>query len=153
MSRSVGLALHRTGAAGRTEVLIGHMGGPFFARKDEGGWTFPKGLVDAGEDELATAEREFHEELGAPPPPGESVDLGEVKRSGKTIRLFARPGDFDASAAVSNTFELEWPRGSGRVEVFPEVDRAAWVDLDEAERLLARNQVPFVARLRAMMAP
>ena len=153
MSRSVGLALHRTDVDGRTVVLLGHMGGPFFARKHEGGWSFPKGLVDGDEDELATAEREFAEEMGSAAPAGPTKDLGEVKRSGKSIRLFARVGDFDAETAVSNTFELEWPRGSGRIQAFPEIDRAGWFELDEAERLLAKNQVPFIARLRAIMAP
>ncbi len=152
MKASVGLALYRVGAGG-IEVLVGHMGGPFFARKHEGGWSFPKGLVDEGEDELVAAEREFHEEMGAPAPAGESHDLGVVKRSGKSIRLFARAGDFDADAAVSNTFELEWPRGSGRIQTFPEIDRAAWVTLDEAEVLLAKNQAPFVERLRTVVTP
>jgi predicted NUDIX family NTP pyrophosphohydrolase len=151
MTRSVGLALHRRDDEGRVVVLLGHMGGPYFARKHEGGWSFPKGLVDPDEDELATAEREFGEEMGSPPPTGESVDLGEFTRSGKTIRLFAREGDFDAATAVSNHFELEWPRGSGRMQQFPEIDRAAWFELDEAERLVAKNQVPFIDRLRGIM--
>ena len=101
----------------------------------------------------ATAEREFAEEMGSAAPTGPTEDLGEVKRSGKSIRLFARVGEFDAESAVSNTFELEWPRGSGRIQQFPEIDRAGWFELDEAERLLAKNQVPFIARLRAIMAP
>ena len=151
MKHSVGLVLHRTGPTG-VEVLLGHMGGPFFARKDEGGWSFPKGLVDEGEDPLTTAEREFAEEMGSAAPPGDSVDLGEVKASGKSFRMFARAGDFDAVAAVSNTFEMEWPRGSGRLQSFPEIDRAAWVTLDDAERLLAKGQRPFVDRLRAALA-
>lgn len=153
MSRSVGLVLHRVDA-GRCVVLLGHMGGPFFRNKHEGGWTFPKGLVDHDDaDELETAVREFREEMGANPPDGPSVDLGEVKRSGKTIRLFARHGDFDVDTAVSNTFELEWPRGSGQIQSFPEIDRVAWFELDEAETLLAKNQVPFIDRLRVILAP
>ena len=151
--RSVGLALVRHRPDGGVEVLVGHMGGPYFERKHEGGWTFPKGLVDGDEAELATAEREFAEEMGSPPPAGESVDLGEVKRSGKAIRLFARLGDFDADAAVSNTFELEWPPRSGRMQTFPEIDRAAWVDLDDVEQLLAKNQVAFVERIRDRWPP
>ncbi|MEM8706074.1 MAG: NUDIX domain-containing protein [Actinomycetota bacterium] len=150
MKRSVGLVLHRDGAAG-VEVLVGHMGGPFFARKDEGGWSFPKGLVEDDEAPLVAAEREFAEEMGSVAPPGRSVDLGEVTASGKAFRMFARAGDFDADAAVSNTFEMEWPRGSGRMQSFPEIDRAAWVTLDDAERLLAKGQRPFVDRLRAAL--
>ena len=151
MSDSVGLVLHRRGDAG-PEVLVGHMGGPYFAKKDEGGWTFPKGLVEAGEAPLETAEREFAEELGQPAPSGETRDLGTIRTSGKTIQLFAREGDLDVGTVVSNTFELEWPPRSGRTETFPEVDRAAWVGLDDAERLLAKNQRGFVERLRAALS-
>ncbi|MEO0493932.1 MAG: NUDIX domain-containing protein [Actinomycetota bacterium] len=149
MKLSVGLVLHRDGAEG-VEVLIGHMGGPFFARKNEGGWSFPKGLVEGDEAPLEVAEREFAEEMGSAAPAGDSIDLGEVKASGKTFRMFARVGDFDADAVVSNTFEMEWPRGSGRLQTFPEIDRAAWVPLDEAERLLAKGQRPFVERVRSL---
>ena len=145
---SVGLALWRAGQPGRIEVLLGHMGGPFFARRHEGAWSFPKGLIDEGEDPLAAAEREFAEEMGSPPPPGPSVDLGTARRSGKTFQIFARAGDFDETTAASNTFELEWPRGSGRVQTFPEIDRAAWVPLDEAETWLTKGLAPFVGRLR-----
>ena len=151
MSNSVGLVLHRQGPGG-TEVLVGHMGGPYFARKDEGGWTFPKGLIEPGEDPLGAAEREFAEELGHPAPAGESLDLGTIRTSGKTIQLFARRGDLDVDTVVSNTFELEWPPRSGRTQTFPEVDRAAWVGLDDAERLLAKNQQGFVERLRAALS-
>ena len=147
MILSVGLVLYRRGVAG-PEVLVGHMGGPFFARKHEGGWSFPKGLAEDGESPLEVAEREFAEEMGSAPPAGDSIDLGTAKASGKTFHLFAREGDFDADVAVSNTFEMEWPRGSGRTQTFPEIDRAAWVALDEVEMLLAKGQRPFVARLR-----
>ena len=152
MSRSAGLVLYRIDEDGSAAVLLGHMGGPFFARRSEGGWTFPKGLVDGDEDDLATAEREFAEEMGSPAPPGSSHDLGEVRRSGKTIRMFARVGAFDADQAASNTFAMEWPRGSGRIQEFPEIDRAGWFSLDDAEVLLAKNQAPFVDRLRSAMA-
>lgn len=150
MKNSVGLALYRSGSEG-PEVLIGHMGGPFFARKDEGGWSFPKGLVEEGETPLWVAEREFAEEMGSPAPAGDSVDLGTVIASGKVIQIFARRGDFDAEEAVSNTFEMEWPRGSGRMQAFPEIDRAAWVSLDRAELLLSKGQRPFVPRLRRQL--
>lgn len=125
------------------------MGGPFFARKDVGGWTFPKGLVEPGEAVIEAAEREFAEEMGSDPPVGDTVDLGEITTAGKTIRLFARPGEFDADGAESNTFEMEWPPRSGRVQSFPEIDRAAWVPLTAAEQLLAKNQRGFVPAIRA----
>ena len=151
MSESVGLVLYRR-RGDEVEVLIGHMGGPYFAKKDEGGWTFPKGLVEAAEQPVATAEREFAEELGAPAPAGGTLDLGTIKTSGKAIRLFAREGDFDAESIDSNPFELEWPPRSGRVQSFPELDRAAWVRLEDAERLLAKNQRGFVDRLRSALS-
>lgn len=148
---SVGLVLYRDGEAG-PEVLVGHMGGPYFANKHEGGWTFPKGIVEPGEHPLDAAEREFAEELGQPAPSGESLDLGTIRTSGKTIHLFARAGDLDVDTVASNTFELEWPPRSGRTQTFPELDRAEWVGLDDAERLLAKNQRGFVERLRAAIS-
>ena len=151
MSESVGLVVHRR-RGDEVEVLIGHMGGPYFASKEEGGWTFPKGLVESAEEPLVTAEREFAEELGAPAPSGDTLDLGTIKTSGKAIRLFAREGDFDAESIESNPFELEWPPRSGRIQLFPELDRAAWVPLAEAERLLAKNQRGFIDRLRSALS-
>jgi len=151
MSESAGLALHRRSGTG-VEVLIGHMGGPYFANKHEGGWTFPKGLVEPGEDPCATAERELAEELGAAAPAGDTHDLGVIETHGKSIRMFARSGDFDPDMIESNGFELEWPPRSGRFSTFPELDRAAWVSLDDAERLLARNQRGFVDRLRTALS-
>ncbi len=147
MIESVGLVLHRR-CGTDIEVLIGHMGGPYFAKKAEGGWTFPKGLIESGEEALAAAEREFAEELGAPAPAGETCDLGVIEANGKSIRLFARSGDFDAEVIQSNRFELEWPPKSGILQTFPELDRAAWVSLGDAARLLAKNQRLFVDRLR-----
>jgi predicted NUDIX family NTP pyrophosphohydrolase len=144
---SAGLLLHRDGAGG-AEVLIAHMGGPYWARKDDGGWSIPKGEYDEGEDPLAHAEREFAEELGAAAPPGERVDLGEVRQAGgKRVRVWAVRGDFDADDITSNTFAIEWPPRSGRLQSFPEVDRAAWFGLEEARRKLVRGQVPFLDRL------
>lgn len=146
--QSSGLLLYRLSTDGDIEILIGHMGGPFWANKTEHSWSIPKGLHGEGEtDALAVAEREFAEEMGSPAPEGEMIGLGDVKASGKTISVFAREGDFDADAAVSNTFELEWPRGSGNTQTFPEMDRAAWVSVDEARTLLTKGQQPFLGRL------
>lgn len=149
--QSSGLLLYRR-QTGTVEILIGHMGGPFWARKHEHAWSIPKGIHDDGEtDALAVAEREFAEELGRPAPPGESHELGSVTAGRKRITIFAREGDFDADAIVSNTFELEWPRGSGTMVAFPEIDRAAWVSLDEATSLLTKGQQKFIDLLRATL--
>jgi len=108
---SSGLLLYRLTDRGDVEVLIGHMGGPYWAHKNEGAWSIPKGLHEDGEhDHLDVAEREFAEEMGSPAPPGATVELGSVKSGNKRITVFARRGDFDAAAAFSNTFEMEWPR-------------------------------------------
>ena len=150
---SAGLLLHRPGPAG-PEVLLGHMGGPFWARKDDGAWSVPKGEHGPQEDPLAAAVREFAEELGSAPPPGTPVELGTVRQSsGKRLTVFALAGDLDASAVVSNTFPLEWPRGSGRIQEFPEIDRAAWFGLDAARRAVVRGQRPFLDRLEDLLAP
>lgn len=147
--RSAGLLLFRRGASG-IEVLIGHMGGPFWARKDDGAWSIPKGEYDDGEDPLAAALREFAEELGAPPPEGDDVPLGEFRQSnGKFVTVFAREGDFDASEIHGDTFEMEWPPRSGRTASFPEIDRAAWMTLDAARPKLVAGQVPALDALAA----
>ena len=149
---SAGILLHRPGADG-AEVLIGHMGGPFWARKDAGAWSVPKGAHEPEEDALAAAVREFAEELGSPPPPGTPVDLGTVRQpSGKRLTVFALAGDLDADAIVSNTFTLEWPRGSGRVREFPEIDRAAWFGVPDARQAVVRGQLPFLDRLDDLLA-
>ncbi|MEP7035696.1 MAG: NUDIX domain-containing protein [Actinomycetota bacterium] len=146
--QSAGLLLHRTGAF--QEVLLAHMGGPFWMRKDEGAWSIPKGEFEPGEDPLAAARREFEEELGSPPPPGPPRPLGSIRmRAGKVVSVWALEADFDASTAVSNLFELEWPPGSGLRKSFPEVDRADWFSLDVARTKLVRGQVPFLDRLVA----
>jgi predicted NUDIX family NTP pyrophosphohydrolase len=129
-------------------VLIGHMGGPFWARKDDGAWSIPKGEYGDGEEPLAVARREFEEELGSPVPADELVPLGEVRQSGgKRLTVWAAEGDLDAAACRSNTFELEWPPRSGRVQEFPEIDRAAWLPVDEARAKLVKAQVAFLDRL------
>lgn len=148
MIDSAGLLLWRSGADG-AEVLLAHMGGPYFAKKDDGGWTVPKGIAEDGEsDLLRVAEREFAEELGSPPPAGQSIELGAATSGGKRIHLYARQAEFDAENIESNTFELEWPPRSGTIVAFPEVDRAAWFTLREAEAKLAKNQRVFVSRLQ-----
>jgi predicted NUDIX family NTP pyrophosphohydrolase len=143
---SAALLLYRHGTDG-LEVLIAHMGGPFWARKDAGAWSIPKGEY-TDEEPLAAARREFAEEMGSPPPGGEPVALGTVKQSGgKSVTTFAVEGDFDLAGFRSNTFELEWPRGSGRTQEFPEVDRAAWVPVAVAREKLVKGQVPVVDAL------
>ena len=145
--RSAGVLLWRRGASG-VEVLIGHMGGPFWARKDDGAWSVPKGEHEPGEDALAVARREFEEELGCPVPAAELVPLGEVRQSGgKVLTAWAAEGDLDADAVRSNTFSLEWPPRSGRMQEFPEIDRAAWVSVDVARTKLVKGQVPLLDRL------
>ncbi len=129
-----------------------HMGGPFWARKDEHAWSIPKGEYDAGEDPATMATREFTEELGTAPPAGPTLELGTARQSGKTVTIFAREGDFDAAAAVSNTFTLEWPPRSGRFQEFPEVDRAEWFDVPSAATKLVKGQVVFLTRLAARLA-
>lgn len=130
------------------EVLIAHMGGPFWARKDAGAWSIPKGEYEVDEEPLAAALREFAEEMGSPPPPGAPVPLGTVKQSGgKTVTTYAIAGDFDLAGFHSNTFEMEWPRGSGRMQEFPEVDRAEWVTVDVAREKLVKGQIPVLDAL------
>jgi predicted NUDIX family NTP pyrophosphohydrolase len=146
---SAGILLYRIRPGG-PEVLLGHMGGPFWAKKDDGGWSIPKGEHGPDEDPLAVARREFEEELGSSVPAQELVPLGELRvTSGKLLAVWAAEGDLDATAARSNTFELEWPPRSGRVQEFPEIDRAAWFGLAEADSKLVAGQVPFLDRLRS----
>jgi predicted NUDIX family NTP pyrophosphohydrolase len=145
---SAGILLYRLRPAG-PEVLLGHMGGPFWAKKDDGGWSIPKGEHGPDEDPLAVARREFEEELGSSVPTQELVPLGALRvTSGKVLAVWAAEGDLDAAAAQSNTFTVEWPPRSGRVQEFPEIDRAAWFGLDEARSKLVKGQVPFLDRLR-----
>ncbi|OBF12489.1 NUDIX domain-containing protein [Mycobacterium sp. ACS4331] len=144
---SAGLLLYRIGDDG-VEVLIAHPGGPFWARKDQGAWSIPKGEYAEGEDPLAAARREFTEELSLGVPDGEPVALGEVKQSGgKVVTAYAVEADLDITDARSNTFEIEWPRGSGRLREFPEIDRVAWLPVDAARDKLLKSQVLFLDRL------
>ncbi len=147
--RSAGVLLYR-----RTpdlQVLLGHMGGPFWARRDEGAWSIPKGEYGDDEEPLAAARREFAEELGSPVPSAALLPLGELRAGSKVLTVWAAEGDLDADAVVSGTFPLEWPPRSGRVQHFPEVDRAAWFGLAEARGRLVRGQVPYLDRLRAVL--
>ena len=145
---SAGLLLYRRHPERGVEVLVGHMGGPFWARKDAGAWSIPKGEHGADEEPRDVALREFAEEMGTPAPATDLVPLGEVRQSGgKRLTAWAAEGDLDAAAAVSNTFTLEWPPRSGRLQEFPEIDRAAWMPLDEAREKLVRGQVSLLDRL------
>jgi len=145
--RSAGILMYRRGGAA-LEVLLVHPGGPFWANKDEGAWSIPKGEYAADEDPLLCAKREFAEELGADAPAGDYLDLGEVTQKGhKTVLAFAVESDFDPARLTSNLFEMEWPPRSGRTQSFPEVDRAGWFTPDVAARKILRRQVPFLERL------
>ena len=148
--RSAGILLYRFAADGTCEVLVGHMGGPFWAKKDAGAWSIPKGEYADGEVPFDVARREFEEELGSPVPATEFVELGQVKQSGgKVLTVWAAEGDLDTTTSVSNTFELEWPPRSGRIQEFPEIDRSAWLTLEAARDALVKGQVPLLDRLAA----
>ncbi|MFD4749822.1 NUDIX domain-containing protein [Streptomyces rubiginosohelvolus] len=155
--RSAGLLLFRVTEdedAGErdVEVLIGHMGGPFWAGREAAAWSVPKGEYGAEEGAEAAARREFAEELGVPVPPGEWIALGEARqRSGKTVTVWALEAEVDLASLVPGTFTMEWPRGSGVQQEFPEMDRFAWCTPEQAaERLIAGQRV-FVDRLRAQV--
>jgi predicted NUDIX family NTP pyrophosphohydrolase len=149
---SAGIVLWR-GEGPAREVLLVHPGGPFWAKKDLGAWSIPKGEYAEGEDPLAVAKREFEEELGSPPPGGPYRALGEiVQPSRKLITAFAVEGNFDPATVRSNLFELEWPPKSGRMQSFPEVDRAAWFRLEEARSKIQPGQAPFIDRLPGLAA-
>ena len=130
-------------------MLLGHMGGPFWARKDEGAWSIVKGELAAGEDPLAGARREFEEEVGRSPPDGEVLSLGEIRqRGGKRVLAFAIEGDFDPASIVPGTFQMEWPPRGGRMQSFPEIDRVAWFDLATAKAKIVKGQIPLLERIR-----
>lgn len=147
--RSSGILLFRRAAGGDLEVLLVHPGGPFWANKDLGAWSIPKGEHDEGEDAQACAIREFTEETGSEPSPGELTNLGTVKlKSRKIVQAWALEGDLDATAVTSNTFSLQWPPRSGTFQDFPEVDRAEWFGLEEAAERINPAQAAFLERLR-----
>jgi predicted NUDIX family NTP pyrophosphohydrolase len=150
--RSAGILLYRV-PAGAVQVLLVHPGGPFWARKDAGAWSIPKGEHEDGDDPLESALREFEEETGTPLQAGELRELGEVKqRGGKVVSAWAAEGDLDADAVRSNTFTMEWPPRSGRTAEFPEIDRAGWFDIDEAREKLNPAQVGFLDRLLELLS-
>jgi predicted NUDIX family NTP pyrophosphohydrolase len=145
--RSAGILLYRR-VNGELEVLLVHPGGPFWARRDAGVWSIPKGEYEPGEEPLDAARREFEEELGSPPPPGQPVDLGEVRqKAGKLVRAWALTGDLDVDRIQSNTFAMQWPPGSGRMQEFPEVDRGQWFATDQAREKINPAQIALLERL------
>ncbi|MEU8712573.1 MULTISPECIES: NUDIX domain-containing protein [unclassified Streptomyces] len=145
--RSAGLLLFRHTGHG-VEVLLGHMGGPFFAKKDAGAWSVPKGEYEPGETPWEAARREFQEELGLPPPDGEALALGEVRQSnGKIVTVWAVEADLDPAAMEPGTFTMEWPPRSGRIQEFPELDRVAWLSPDRAREVIVKAQAAFLDRL------
>lgn len=144
---SAGLLLYRV-VDGTVEVLIGHPGGPFWAKKDEGAWSIPKGEYVEGEDPWTVARREFTEELGKQPPDGPRIGFAPLKQpSGKIITAFAVRSDLDLEGTFSNTFTLEWPKGSGNVREYPEIDRVGWFSMPEARSKLLKGQRPLLDRL------
>ncbi|HWC81058.1 MAG TPA: NUDIX domain-containing protein [Pseudonocardiaceae bacterium] len=149
---SAGVVLFRS-TGDELEVLLGHMGGPFWARKDEAAWSVPKGEYQPDEETAEqAARREFTEELGLPVPEGELRPLGEVKQSGKTITAWALAADLDPDTVVPGTFDLEWPPRSGNIRQFPELDRVAWFDLAQAREKLVKGQRPFLDRIAELLA-
>jgi predicted NUDIX family NTP pyrophosphohydrolase len=151
--KSAGLLLFRRVGV-ELEVLLVHPGGPFWAKRDAGAWSIPKGECEAGEDPRSAAWREFSEELGSPAPDGEALELGEVRqKAGKTVVAWAIAGDLDADQITSNTFEMEWPPRSGRSQTFPEVDRAGWFGLAEARERINPAQAALLDRLSQALDP
>ncbi len=144
--QSAGLLMFRRLQDRPIEVLLAHPGGPFWARKDLGAWTIPKGEY-TGEDSLAAAQREFQEETGFAPT-GPFIELATIKqKSGKIVSAWAFEADWDPARLVSNIFEMEWPKGSGRIQAFPEVERAEWFTIEEARQRMLPAQVPLLDRL------
>jgi predicted NUDIX family NTP pyrophosphohydrolase len=145
--QSAGILLYR-GRGPALRLMLVHPGGPFWAKKDGGAWSIPKGEYEEGDDPLLVARREFGEELGSPAPAGDAIELGElVQPSRKRVTAFALEGDFDPAHLRSNSFEMEWPPKTGRLQSFPEVDRAEWFTVEEARDKILPGQRPFIDRL------
>jgi predicted NUDIX family NTP pyrophosphohydrolase len=151
--RSAGLMLFRfRGQDGAAEVLLGHMGGPFWQARDAGAWSVPKGEYTPEEESMAAARREFEEELGLAPPDGPWLPLGEARQpGGKIVTVWAVEGDLDTALVVPGTFTMEWPRGSGHMREFPEIDRAEWIGVEEAAEKLVKGQRVFLDRLAELL--
>jgi len=148
-AQSAGLVLYRP-REGTLEVLLVHPGGPFWQKRDDGVWSIPKGEFAENEVGIDVARREFQEELGAAAPDGDVTPLGEVRQAGgKVVQAWAVAGDLDVTRTTSNTFEMEWPPRSGKIQAFPEIDRAAWFDLETARRKILPAQRAFIDRLEA----
>lgn len=145
MKTSAGLMVYKI-EDGKVKVLLGHMGGPFYTKKDAAAWDIPKGEFE-GEDALGAAHREFEEEIGQPAPAGDAFDLGTVKVSGKVVMIWAVEGDVDAERIESNTFKMEWPPKSGEIREFPEIDKAGWFDLPTATIKIVKSRTVFLERL------
>jgi predicted NUDIX family NTP pyrophosphohydrolase len=166
-SRSAGIVLYRVSESLGLEVWIAHMGGPFWSKRDAGAWSIPKGEISAvatvgdpgvsggpesGESEIEAALREFEEEIGSPPPDVPYIRLGEfVQSSGKVVIAFAAETDFSVARVVSNTFSIEWPRHSGRIQEFPEMDDARWVPAAAAREKLVKGQAPILDALETLL--
>jgi predicted NUDIX family NTP pyrophosphohydrolase len=152
MTESAGILLFRRRPHG-LEVLLAHPGGPYWRRKDAGAWTIPKGMVEEGEERLDAARREFTEELGFAPPEGVAAPLEPLRQpSRKLVHAWALEGDCDVERMRSILFEMEWPPGSGRMQSFPEVDRAGWFTLEQARAKMLKGQRPFLDQLEALVA-
>ncbi len=152
MKHSAGLLMYRR-REGELQVLLAHPGGPFFARRDEGAWSIPKGEIEAGEEPLAAARREFEEETGVVPE-GPYLELPEVEQKNrKIVHAWAFEGDCDPSQIRSNTFQMEFPRGSGKIAEFPEIDRAEFFSPDEARRKANPAQAMLIDALEALLQP
>ncbi len=149
LANSAGLLLYRR-RHGRLEVFLVHPGGPYWSRKDQGAWSVPKGLLNAGEDELRAARREFKEETGFDAPIGHERDLSVFRLpSGKQLHVWAVEGDCDPGQLNSNLFEMEWPPKSGRIAPFPEADRGDWFEREEALVRITRGQRPVIEKFYA----
>jgi len=150
--QSAGLLLYRTKNKNNVELLLVHPGGPFWAKKDQGAWSIPKGEFEEGEEPLAAAKREFAEELGIPAPAGEVSELGAAKQSsGKVVYAWAIEADIDTKQVKSNVFEMEWPPKSGKKQEFPEIDKARWLTVAVARQKLVKGQVPLLENLIATL--
>ena len=149
---SAGILLYRVTDAGELQVWIAHMGGPFWARKDAAAWSIPKGEYEPGENPFTVARREFEEEIGVPAPAADYAQLGVFRQpSGKVVTVFAANADLAVERVTSNTFDLEWPKGSGTIRQFPEIDDARWVSIPEAREKLVKGQVAVLGALAELL--